>query len=219
MHVKPLISAVALVVAFGAPSSALAASHSHGRRPRPTPAPAPAPTPTPTPTPAPTGSEVDITAYVTSYGWPDNSPPGDAISNPVIHQTAGGTGTYADPITLAVAYSGSTLEYAAGTSFYIPNVRRYFIVEDTCSGCYTHTPSGDTAHVDMWVGGDASSSTSDVENCEDDLTGSFLIIENPADDYAVVPGSLFTDPDTCSAQYGNTLVTTSSTPGDSVQIS
>ena len=33
MHVKPLISAVALVVAFGAPSSALAASHSHGRRP------------------------------------------------------------------------------------------------------------------------------------------------------------------------------------------
>jgi hypothetical protein len=159
-------------------------------------------------------------AYTTGYGWPDNTPPGAAISNPVIHQTAGGTGTYADPITLAVGHSITngvdTLDYPAGTIFYIPNVRRYFIVEDTCGDgptpqdepCNVGYPAGDTAWVDMWVGGEGAS-TSAVLNCEDDLTGSFLIIENPANDYAVVPGPLFGTNNQCSAQYSNALVTTS----------
>jgi hypothetical protein len=44
---------------------------------------------------------------VTLYGWPDNSPPGNAIAYPAdegyptIHNVASGTGTYADPITYA----------------------------------------------------------------------------------------------------------------------
>src|SRR5437763_17196568 len=39
--------------------------------------------------------------YVTLYGFVDNSPPSAIISNPVIHQKAGGTGTFSDPITFA----------------------------------------------------------------------------------------------------------------------
>jgi hypothetical protein len=44
---------------------------------------------------------------VTLYGWPDNSPPGNAIAYPAdggyptIHNAAGGTGTYANPVTFA----------------------------------------------------------------------------------------------------------------------
>ena len=52
------------------------------------------------------------------------------------------------------------LDYPAGTRFYIPNVRRYFIVEDTCGDgdtpqngpCHTGYPKGTTAWVDMWIG-------------------------------------------------------------------
>lgn len=179
------------------------------------------PTPPSTPTPPPPTTGVDITAYTTGYGWPDNTPPGGAISNPVLHQTAGGTGTYSDPITLAVGHSITngvdTLDYPAGTIFYIPNVRRYFIVEDTCGDgptpqngpCNTGYPAGTTAWVDMWVGGQGAS-TSAVLNCESFLTDTngvaHLIIENPASDYVVVAGSLFQNGQ-CTQEYGNTPVT------------
>src|SRR5437868_3458288 len=36
--------------------------------------------------------EIKITAYLTGYAWPDNTPPGSAISHPVIHLQADGTG-------------------------------------------------------------------------------------------------------------------------------
>ena len=43
------------------------------------------------------------TAFITGYTWWDNSPPGSAqIARPVLHQRAGGNGTYSDPITVAV---------------------------------------------------------------------------------------------------------------------
>ena len=74
---------------------------------------------------------------MTGYDYWDNTPPGSpVISNPVIHQVAGGTGTWQDPTTVAVGHSiingQDILDWAAGTRFYIPNLRRYFIVEDTC---------------------------------------------------------------------------------------
>ena len=167
------------------------------------------------------GSGTDFTAYTTGYGWPDNTPPGGAISNPVLHATAGGTGSYADPITLAVGHSitGSvdTLDIPAGTIFYIPNVRRYFIVEDTCGDgstpqtgpCHVGFPSDTTVWVDMWVGGQGGNTTA-VDNCESFLTDTngdaHLIIEAPASNYVVVPGPLFGTNGTCSANYGNTVV-------------
>ena len=177
-------------------------------------------TTTTTTTPRGSGS-TNITAYTTAYGWPDNTPPGGAISNPVLHKTAGGTGTYADPITIAVGHSTSgstdTLDYPHGTRFYIPNVRRYFIVEDTCGdgstpqngACHVGFPAGTTAWVDMWAGGQGASA-SVVDQCETFLTDTngvaHLIIENPASNYVVVPGSLFANGQ-CTQEYGNTPVT------------
>jgi hypothetical protein len=151
----------------------------------------------------PTGSTGTVmsNAFVTGYGWPDNDPPGTAISSPSIHTGAGGTGTYADPITIAVGFVGSTKDYATGTRFYIPNVRRYFIVEDSCAACH-NTPSGSSTWVDMWVGGNGSDN-SGVLACENALTGNHTIIRNPDANRVVVPGALFNGTTkTCTAQFG-----------------
>lgn len=173
--------------------------------------------PTPPPTPTPTG-EVRFNAYITSYTYWDNTPPGSAdIALPVLHQKAGGTGTYADPITIAVGHSKATgvsvPDYPKGTIFYIPNVRRYFIVEDVCGDgskpqngpCHTGYPSNATAWLDMWIDGQSVSS-SKATQCANALTETFLVIQNPASNYAVVPGSVITN-GACTAQYGNTVIT------------
>jgi hypothetical protein len=170
------------------------------------------------PTP-PTGSPArDLTAYVTGYDYWDNTPPGSpVISNPVIHKVAGGTGTWQDPTTVAVGHSiingQDILDWAAGTRFYIPNLRRYFIVEDTCGDgpdpqdepCHdlSTAPHGAQTWLDVWVDG-SQMSQSAANNCEDEITHLQLVIENPAADYAVVPGSIAGS--SCTQQYGNTVV-------------
>lgn len=152
----------------------------------------------PTTTTTSTGSTgTAISAYITAYGWPDNDPPGTAIANPVIHNGAGGVGTFADPITLAV----TSRVYAAGTKFYIPNVRRYFIVEDTCASC-GNVPSGASVWVDMWAGGNGRDD-SGVLACENAVTGNFTIIRDPDANRPVVAGSLYNSANnTCTAQFG-----------------
>lgn len=183
-----------------------------------TPPPTPSPVPPPTPTPPPASGETRLTAYVTGYGFPDNTPPSAEISNPVIHSLAGGTGTYGDPITIAVGHSISggkdTLDYAAGTRFYIPALRRYFIVEDTCGDGSSpqngpcHTGYQGHVWIDAWVGGTQKRGTSEasaVLNCEDTITDLHLVIVNPAANYAVVSGSVYSG--SCFAPAGDTVLT------------
>jgi hypothetical protein len=163
--------------------------------------------------------EESIVAYTTAYTYYDNTPPGSAtISDPVIHQKAGGTGTYDDPITLAVGHSitnhKDTLDYPAGTKFYIPNVRRYFIVEDTCGDgstpqngpCHTGYPAGTTAWVDMWIDGQTGTKQA-VNSCASKVTDgngeSHIIIKNPTSNYLVIPESIFSS-GVCTKLYGNT---------------
>lgn len=168
-------------------------------------------------TPVTASGESRFIAYTTAYGWPDNTPPGSsAISNPILHTVAGGSGTYVDPITLAVGHSilngNDTLDYPAGTRFYIPNLRRYFIVEDTCGDgstpqngpCHTGFSAPAVAWVDMWVGG-SQGTASAVLACEDAVTGNHLIVENPASNYVAMPGSVYGT--SCTQQYGDTIVT------------
>ena len=188
---------------------------------------APTPTPTPTPEPTPGGSTPPTTgsstsspetflAYVTGYGWPDNTPPGNATSAPTGNGAAGGTGTYANPITMAAGFTpypcpdpcnagNIALVWPAGTIFYVPNVRRYFVIADECAECYAY-PSGTQTWVDLWVGGDNSSNSNDVETCESTITGNFDIIKNPPSTYEVVTGPLYSDTSGCTEQYGNTPV-------------
>jgi hypothetical protein len=157
--------------------------------------------------------EVRFTAYITGYSYWDNTPPGSAeISNGVIHSMAGGVGTYEDPITVAVGHSISdgtdTLDYPEGTRFYVPNLRRYLIVEDTCGDgdrpqdgpCHT----GYEGHpwLDVYVDGDgASKAVSDA--CMDAITELHLVIMHPEPNYAVVGAPLT---DKCD-QYGEDVVT------------
>lgn len=169
-----------------------------------------------------------LKAYTTAYSAFDNTPPGSAeISNPVLHKTAGGTGTYADPITLAVGHSitgrKDTLDFPAGTRFYLPDLRRYAIVEDTCGDgpkpqnepCHrlnmpgNRAPAGATVWVDVWVGG-AGSTASQADACMSKVTDGdgavHSIIEHPRTDYVVVSGPVLNH-GKCTAGYGNTAKT------------
>ena len=154
-----------------------------------------------------------MSAYITGYGWPDNTPASANISHGVIHSQAGGAGTYADPITIAVGHSITSgqdiLDYPRGTKFYIPALRKYFIVEDTCGDgnspqngpCHT----GYQGHVwlDLWIGGQGGVKST-VLACEDAVTGLFVVIQNPASNYAVTSGPVFNT--SCALQYGDTIL-------------
>jgi hypothetical protein len=110
-------------------------------------------------------------AFITMYGWYDNTPPSATISYPKLHKTAGGTGTFADPIT----YASDKAETAPGTKIYVPRVQKYFIMEDDCEECDAdwkgHGPDGgpNMWHFDLWLGGKGGNAIGAIE-CEDALT-------------------------------------------------
>ena len=144
--------------------------------------------------------EQNIAAYITGYGYWDNTPPGSStISHPRKHRRAGGTGTFQDPITIAVGHTlngrRDVLDMPAGTKFYLRRLKKYAIVEDTCGDGATpqHGPchTGFRGHpwLDLWVGGkhvDAASSA----NCQDRITALQMIVVNPAPHYEVYAGDV-----------------------------
>lgn len=200
--------------------------------PKPAPAPitraaAPAPKPAPAaPAVAAPGQTVIRTGYTTGYTYFDNTPAGSAtISNQILHRRAGGTGTYADPVTVAVGHSLATgrdvLDYPAGTRMYMPDVRRYFIVEDTCGDgsapqsmpCHMGANadgSGSTTWVDLWLGGNGGTAAA-LDACAGKVTdgdGSLhTIVLNPASNYVVAPGAGVWHDGKCDAGYGSVLTT------------
>jgi hypothetical protein len=170
-------------------------------------------------------SGTTLKAYTTAYSRFDNTPPGSAdISNPVVHKKAGGTGTYADPLTLAVGHvktgGKDVLDFPAGTRFYLPDLRRYAIVEDTCGDgpkpqnepCHrldapgNKAPAGAKVWVDVWVGG-SGSTAKQADACMSKVTDGdgavHTIIEHPRKDYIVVSGPVLSKGH-CTAGYGNT---------------
>jgi hypothetical protein len=188
-------------------------------RKRVTPSPA---VPKPAPAPVqPSSEKIVRTAYTTAYTWYDNTPEGSAsISHPVLHKTAGGTGTYADPITIAVGHSLATgqdvLDFPAGTRIYLPDVRRYFIVEDTCGDgrdpengpCHEGTNAegtNSTIWIDLWIGGQSVDSDG-ADECAGRVTDVHTAVINPASNYAVAPGAGVIHDGTCDAGYGDSLV-------------
>ncbi len=121
---------------------------------------------------------------VTLYGWPDNSPPGDGTAFGSGH--AGGTGTFANPVTFATDQS----ELAPGTVVYYPFLHRYFVMQDECAQCDTDWNNG-KFHIDLWVGGQ-NGNVNAVINCEDALTqGSAAVILSPPSNEAVDTTPLF----------------------------
>lgn len=146
------------------------------------------------------GNRQSFTAYITGYSYWDNTPPGSAaIARPVIRQRAGGTGTYRDPITIAVGYrlvnGRARLDYPAGTRFYLPHIQRYAIVEDICgdgpnphvTGC-ARGKNG-MPWLDIYVDG-SRVGPSAANDCMYRLTGFYEVLINPSKNYAVSVGPL-----------------------------
>jgi len=117
------------------------------------------------------------TAFLTGYSLEDNSPPGTRSTSS--GRAAGGTGTYEDPITLAVGYASGD-EFPRGTVFYVPLVRAYFVVEDRCGGCSDPTAESDYT-IDLWVGSDPDG------GCMYDITGSHTVVRDAGPGWAVEP--------------------------------
>jgi 3D (Asp-Asp-Asp) domain-containing protein len=118
------------------------------------------------------------TYYVTLYGWPDNSPPGNGIAYPRIHSHAGGKGTYADPVTFAANHG-----LKPGTRVYIPYMKKYFIMEDQCASC-------SSTHIDLWAGG-SNATKKQVLACEDALTRHASVVLSPAKNLPVNTTPIF----------------------------
>lgn len=149
---------------------------------------------------SPTNREESFDIYLTGYSYWDNTPPGSAaISKPVIHRSAGGTGTYRDPITIAVGHtivgSRQTLDYPAGTRFYLKRLRKYVIVEDVCGDgnqpqngpC--HTGRNGLPWLDIYVDG-SGVPRGDAAQCANRITAVQPIIMNPEPGYTVAVGAI-----------------------------
>ena len=114
-----------------------------------------------------------VKATITFYGWPDNSPPGNQIAHPVIHEHAGGDGTYCNPTTFATERANNkTIPY--GIKIYVPFVKQYFVREDLCAASGPKKGSGSNGckklWFDLWIGGNAKSKAHEVIECERQLT-------------------------------------------------
>lgn len=146
--------------------------------------PSPSPTETVSPLPSPTGTPFETkNLIVTFYGAVDNDPPGSRdIAHPVIHNQAGGTGNYEDPLTFAAPDTPGALPY--GTRIYLPYIEKYAIREDDC-GTSQAAPNGCTSQVDVYIGN--PSVTQAAVDCENRLTpdGPTQVIVNPTSNLAV----------------------------------
>lgn len=112
-------------------------------------------------------------ATITFYGWPDNAPPGNKISHPIVHEHAGGNGTYCNPTTFATERAnGKRIPY--GTKIYVPFLKQYFVREDLCTTSGPTTGSGSNGcyglWFDLWIGGNGTSKKRAVVWCERRLT-------------------------------------------------
>lgn len=148
--------------------------------------------------PVSNGAPQAFQAYVTGYSYWDNTPPASVeISHPSRHRIAGGMGTFSNPITLAVGHQiingNDILDFAPGTLFYLPHLRKYAIVEDTCGDGSApqngpcHTGKKGLIWLDIYVDGMAVEK-SESDRCMDTITGPQPVIMDPGPHESVVLG-------------------------------
>jgi len=143
---------------------------------------------------APADTEQRFSAWITGYTYWDNSPPGSAaIARPVVHDEAGGIGTWEDPITIAVGQAGEGWHFPPGTRIYLEDLRKYAVVEDLCGACgkgHRGLP-----HFDLYIGGEDTSAHA-ATLCAMQITAAQEIVVNPDRDYPVLAGEVA---ETCGA--------------------
>lgn len=147
---------------------------------------------------APKEQQIDV--FLTGYSYWDNTPRASAaIARPVVHTEAAGTGTFEDPITLAVGHSiyfdRSFMDFPTGTRFYIPRLRKYAIVEDLCGDGKKpqHGPchSGWEGYTWLDIYVDGSKAGNQVANeCMAKITGIQPVIVRPKAMYRVQAGPI-----------------------------
>jgi hypothetical protein len=120
----------------------------------------------------------EVSTYVTFCRFDDNDDGKhrgmDAISHAVVHTSASeDLGTYDQPGTMAADRHFLT----PGTKVYVPAVRRYYVMEETCVKC-----SRDWMHKKLHVDLDVSGSGERLAECEDRLTmkATKVIVSPPA---------------------------------------
>jgi hypothetical protein len=157
------------------------------------------------PTTAGAQGPTDVKAFMTLYGWADNSPPGPAIAHPCLHHSAGGVGTFTNPVTFATDVN----ELGWCQVIYVPYMKRYFIHEDECSECDANWNASHLYRFDMWAGGDANSRRSPEKKalraCEstwtraDSVTDPHnpTVIVDPPSDLPVTTAPIFSAPTRC----------------------
>lgn len=113
-----------------------------------------------------TGAPKQTVLHTTGYSFQDNQGGDNAtISCGTIHKTAGGDGTYNNPITVAVpGHAGQGVETPCGTRIYVPKYQKYFIVEDTGATKYP-----DAHHIDIYVDGQGTTASAS-KKCMDPVT-------------------------------------------------
>lgn len=145
-------------------------------------------------------AEQQFSAYLTGYSYWDNTPRGSSqIARPVVHRQAGGSGTYRDPVTLAVGHvkhgGRSVMDFPAGTRFYIPRLQKYAIVEDLCGD--GNSPQNGPCHsgyngfvwLDIYVDGKNAGGQA-ANRCMRSLTGVQTVIINPGPGRRVQSGPI-----------------------------
>ncbi len=189
--------------------------------------------------------------YITWYGFNDNSCTVESQHDcddiaypglgPKMHQVATeATGTYDDPITAAASDQGSESAGGAtlspGTIIYNPEVKKYFIMEDSCLECgdewKCHKSSDDTddpnppsgcvagknLHIDFWMGPDFQQNASTLNDCEDNSTfgnpyeGTGTVIVNPPSNLPVNATKLYTGTGTGGGCWTSSQVNSDSCP-------
>jgi hypothetical protein len=156
---------------------------------------------------APGANSHYVKAFMTLYGWVDNSPPGPGIAHPCLHPRAGGTGTFADPVTFAT----DVRESPWCQVIYVPFMKRYFVHEDECSECDRDWIRLHKYRFDMWAGGDARSpyppERGALLRCEsrwtrgnsiNDPANPMVVVDPPAN-LPVTTAPIFSPPTTCWA--------------------
>ena len=155
--------------------------------------------------PAATPPARTVRAFMTLYGFADNSPPGRVIAHPCLHKVAGGKGTFGDPITFAT----DVREVGWCKKIYVPYMKRYFIHEDDCTECDHDWATVHKYRFDMWAGGDARSNRNPERaalfGCENKWTRGNaikdpknpLIRVNPPANLPVATARIFAPPKSC----------------------
>lgn len=134
-------------------------------------------------------AEVTIESQITFYGFPDNSPPSSQIAYTCNGRTsAGGSGTYDDPVSVAVAPK----DIWPCTLMYIPYLQKYGIADDECEQCISDFSDSGAHHIDVWTGGDWNGGQNQID-CEDQLTPNSdqHVVLNPPNGWNVVTAPLF----------------------------